>query len=104
MWVDMTLLLNSQAHEVVNTLTKASPPRMRFSFTDEMVEITAAVHILKTMGLYVGLKAGLRSGYTGGGSMEAVWMQYGCRPQRRSSCYAVLRLIHSPIVRQEPYE
>ena len=50
LWVDAKLRLKSLAHEAVNVLTKGLSSR------DEKVAITAAVHILKTVGLYGELK------------------------------------------------
>ena len=50
LWVDAKLRLKSLAHEAVNVLTKG------LSSADEKVAITAAVHILKTVGLYGELK------------------------------------------------
>ena len=46
LWVDAKLRLKSLAHEAVNVLTRG------LSSQDEKVAITAAVHILKTVGLY----------------------------------------------------
>ena len=46
LWVDAKLRLKSLAHEAVNVLTRG------LSSADEKVAITAAVHILKTVGLY----------------------------------------------------
>ena len=52
LWVDAKLRLKSLAHEAVNVLTKG------LSSADEKVAITAAVHILKTVGLYGEVKLG----------------------------------------------
>ena len=52
LWVDAKLRLKSLAHEAVNVLTKWPPS------ADEKVAITAAVHILKTVGLYGEVKQG----------------------------------------------
>ena len=52
LWVDAKLRLKSLAHEAVNVLTKG------LSSVDEKVAITAAVHILKTVGLYGEIKQG----------------------------------------------
>ena len=46
LWLDAKLRLKSLAHEAVNVLTRG------LSSQDEKVAITAAVHILKTVGLY----------------------------------------------------
>ena len=50
LWVDAKLRLKSLAHEAVNVLTNG------LSSKDENVAMTAAVHILKTVGLYGELK------------------------------------------------
>jgi len=46
LWVDAKLRLKALAHEAVNVLNRG------LSSADEKVAITAAVHILKTVGLY----------------------------------------------------
>ena len=50
LWVDAKLRLKALAHEAVNVLTRG------LSSGDEKVAIIAAVHILKTVGLYGELK------------------------------------------------
>ena len=67
LWVDAKLRLKSLAHEAVNVLTKG------LSSGDEKVAITAAVHILKTVGLYD--KEGKSSVTLPKTPEEAVWAQ-----------------------------
>jgi hypothetical protein len=78
LWVDAKLRLKSLAHEAVNVLTKG------LSSGDEKVAITAAVHILKTVGLYGELK----QGFGPDTPEEAVWDQ---AVERRLHTYMALR-------------
>ena len=65
LWVDAKLRLKSLAHEAVNVLTNG------LHSSDEKVAITAAVHILKTVGLYGEVK----QGFGPDTPEEAVWEQ-----------------------------
>jgi hypothetical protein len=78
LWVDAKLRLKSLAHEAVNVLTNG------LHSSDEKVAITAAVHILKTVGLYGDWQQG--SGPTT--PEEAVWRQ---ATERRTQNYTALR-------------
>jgi hypothetical protein len=78
LWVDAKRRLKSMVHEPVNVLTKG------LSSADEKVAMTAAVHILKTVGLYGEVKQDF------GPDMpeEAVWKQ---ATKRRLHNYMALR-------------
>lgn len=65
LWVDAKLRLKSLAHEAVNVLTRG------LSSQDEKVAITAAVHILKTVGLYGEVK----QDFGPDTSEETIWKQ-----------------------------
>jgi hypothetical protein len=70
LWVDAKLRLKSLAHEAVNVLTNG------LQSSDEKTAITAAVHILKTVGLYGDWQQG--SGPTI--PEEVIWRQAALRP------------------------
>lgn len=78
LWVDAKLRLKFLAHEAVNVLTRG------LSSADEKVAITAAVHILKTVGLYGEAK----QGFGPDTPEEAVWKQ---AVGRRLHVYTALR-------------
>jgi hypothetical protein len=78
LWVDAKLRLKSLANEAVNVLT------IGLHSSDEKIAITAAVHILKTVGLYGDWQQG--SGPTT--PEEAVWRQ---ATERRTQNYTALR-------------
>jgi hypothetical protein len=78
LWVDAKLRLKALAHEAVNVLTKG------LSSKDEKVAITAAVHLLKTVGLY----GELQQGFGPNIPEEAVWKQ---ATERRLHNYMALR-------------
>jgi hypothetical protein len=78
LWVDAKLRLKSLAHEAVNVLTRG------LSSTDEKVAITAAVHILKTVGLYGEVK----QGFGPDTPEEVVWKQ---TTEKRLQVYTALR-------------
>lgn len=65
LWVDAKLRLKALAHEAVSVLTRG------LSSTDEKVAIAAAVHILKTVGLY----GELNQDFGPDTPEEAVWKQ-----------------------------
>jgi hypothetical protein len=78
LWVDAKLRLKSLVHEAVTVLTRS------LSSTDEKVAITAAVHILKTVGLYGEVK----QGFGANTPEEAIWKQ---ATERRFHNYTALR-------------
>ncbi|MDI9418086.1 MAG: hypothetical protein QM438_10125 [Euryarchaeota archaeon] len=78
LWVDAKLRLKSLAHEAVNVLTRG------LSSQDEKVAITAAVHILKTVGLYGEVK----QDFGPDTPEEAVWKQ---AVEQRRHVYTALR-------------
>jgi hypothetical protein len=78
LWVDAKRCLKSLAHEAVNVLTNG------LSSKDEKVAITAAVHILKTVGLYGELK----QDFGPDTPEEAVWKQ---ATEKRLHFYTALR-------------
>jgi hypothetical protein len=78
LWVDAKLRLKSLVHEAVNVLTNG------LSSTDEKVAITAAVHILKTVGLYGELK----QDFGPDTPEEVVWKQ---TTEKRLHVYTALR-------------
>ncbi len=78
LWVDAKLRLKSLAHEAVNVLTRG------LSSADEKVAITAAVHILKTVGLYGEVK----HDFGPDTPEEAVWKQ---AVERKLHVYTALR-------------
>jgi hypothetical protein len=78
LWVDAKLRLKSLAHEAVNVLTRG------LSSQDEKVAITAAVHILKTVGLYGEVK----QDFGPDTPEEAVWKQ---AVERKTHVYTALR-------------
>jgi len=78
LWVDAKLRLKSLAHEAVNVLTKG------LSSADEKVAITAAVHILKTVGLYGEVK----QGFGPDTPEETIWKQ---ATERKLQRYMALR-------------
>lgn len=78
LWVDAKLRLKALAHEAVNVLTKG------LSSTDEKVAITAAVHILKTVGLYGEAK----QDFGPDTPEEAVWKQ---TVERKTRNYMAVR-------------
>jgi len=78
LWVDAKLRLKALVHESVNVLTRG------LSSADEKVAITAAVHILKTVGLYGEAK----QGFGPDTPEEAVWKQ---AVGRRLHVYTALR-------------
>ena len=78
LWVDAKLRLKALAHEAVNVLTRGL-----FS-SDEKVAITAAIHILKTVGLYGELNQVFEPDTT----EEAVWKQ---PTERKLHVYTALR-------------
>lgn len=65
LWVDAKLRLKSLVHEAVNVLIRG------LSSTDEKVAITAAVHVLKTVGLYGEVK----QDFGPDTPEEAIWKQ-----------------------------
>ncbi len=78
LWVDAKIRLKALVHEAVNVLTRG------LSSADEKVAITAAVHILKTVGLYGELKQGF-----GPDTPErAIWDQ---RAEKELQIYMALR-------------
>ena len=78
LWLDAKLRLKSLAHEAVNVLTRG------LSSQDEKVAITAAVHILKTVGLYGEVK----QDFGPDTPEEAVWKQ---SVEQRLHVYTALR-------------
>jgi hypothetical protein len=78
LWVDAKLRLKSLAHEAVNVLTTG------LQSSDEKIAITAAVHILKTVGLY----GDWQQGSSPTTPEEAVWRQ---ATERRTQNYTALR-------------
>ena len=78
LWVDAKLRLKALAHEAVNVLTRG------LSSGDEKVAITAAVHILKTVGLYGELK----QDFGPDTPEEAIWKQ---AVERKLHTYTALR-------------
>ena len=78
LWVDAKLRLKSLAHEAVSVLTRG------LSSTDEKVAITAAVHVLKTVGLYGEVK----QDFGPDTPEETVWRQ---AVERKQHIYLALR-------------
>ncbi|MEI2763277.1 MAG: hypothetical protein V9E95_13735 [Methanothrix soehngenii] len=78
LWSDAKLRLKSLAHEAVNVLTRG------LSSQDEKVAITAAVHILKTVGLYGEVK----QDFGPATPEEAVWKQ---AVEQKTHVYTALR-------------
>jgi hypothetical protein len=78
LWADAKLRLKSLAHEAVNVLTRG------LSSQDEKVAITAAVHILKTVGLYGEVK----QDFGPDTPEEAVWKQ---AVEQKTHVYTALR-------------
>jgi len=78
LWVDAKLRLKSLVHDAVNVLTNG------LSSKDEKVAITAAVHILKTVGLYGEVK----QGFGPDTPEEVIWKQ---ATEQRLHVYTALR-------------
>jgi hypothetical protein len=78
LWVDAKLRLKSLVHEAVNVLTNG------LSSQDEKVAITAAVHILKTVGLYGEVK----QSFGPDTPEEVIWRQ---ATEQRLRVYTALR-------------
>lgn len=80
LWQDAKLRLKSLAHEAVNVLTGG------LQSSDEKIKITAAVHILKTVGLYDGeWKSNIKTPKT---PEEVVWDQ---TVKKNAAMYAQVR-------------
>ena len=80
LWADAKLRLRTLAHEAVNVLTNG------LHSSDEKIAITAAVHILKTVGLYDGeWKGSVRTPKT---PEEVVWDQV---VKKNTAMYAQVR-------------
>jgi len=78
LWVDAKLRLKSLVHEAVNVLTNGLASK------DEKVAITAAVHILKTVGLYGEVK----QNFGPDTPEEVVWKQ---ATEKKLHIYTALR-------------
>lgn len=78
LWVDAKLRLKALVHEAVNVLTNG------LSSKDEKVAITAAVHVLKTVGLY----GELNQGFGPDTPERAVWEK---RAEKELQIYMALR-------------
>jgi len=77
-WADAKLRLKVLAHEAVNVLTRG------LTSADEKVAIMAAVHVLKTVGMYGEVK----QGFGADTPEEAIWKQ---AVERRTCNYMALR-------------
>jgi len=78
LWIDAKLRLKSLVHEAVNVLTNGLASK------DEKVAITAAVHILKTVGLYGEVK----QNFGPDTPEEVVWKQ---ATEKKLHIYTALR-------------